>query len=136
MHNGRPEAEPTTDIVVAFNDFKEMERAAAYNNRGRAFAALDARELAQQWKAAFTAWAADPTDWNVWQLEGDLTSEYRLRGMDPPVHECKTAFEQLRARVRIEWQKLQNDPVRFKQAAERFAEQVSDFQERAGVHAN
>lgn len=136
MPNGRPEAESTTDIVVAFLDNEEMERAAAYKNRGRAFAALEPRELAQLWKKAFTVWAADPADWDVRQLVDDLTSEFRLRGIDPPEHECKTAFEQLRARVRIEWQKLRNDPVRFKQTAERFAEQISDFQERAGVRAN
>lgn len=136
MNDGRPEAESTKEIVESWLKNTEMEQATAYNNHGRAFAALDARELASRWKAAFAAWAADPADWNVMQLVEDLGSEFRLRGSDPPERECKAAFEQLKARLRIEWQKLRNDPVRFRQAAERFGKQLMDFQERAGVRAN
>lgn len=136
MPNGRPEAESTKEIVESWLKNTEMEQATAYKNRGRAFAALDARELAQQWKTAFTTWAADPADRDVMQVLCDLDSEFHLRGIDPPLHECEAAREQLRARLLKEWKKLQNDPVRFRHTAERFAEQLMDFQERAGVRAN
>lgn len=136
MHEERLKAGPTSDIVPAWLKNKEFERAAAYNNRGRIFVALEARELASRWKVAFAASATDPTDRAVRQLVDDLGSEFHLRGIDPPVRDCKVALEQLRARACIEWQKLHNDPMQFQQTAERFAEQLSDFQNRAATRSN
>jgi hypothetical protein len=106
-----------------------MDRTADYCRRGRAYGTLSAEELLEKFIAAFNAMADQPTDPDRRARESDLSSEFRLRGMEPPYEladqdRYNAAAEEAFARMRTE------EPERALETKKRMVEDLERF--RAG----
>jgi hypothetical protein len=71
--------------VEAFLRSGEMDQIEDYSARGRAYQRAPQDELVELWIAAFKGWVETPTDVEARQRERDLSSEFRLRGGEPPL---------------------------------------------------
>lgn len=73
------------EIAIAFLEAGQMDKRASYLSRGRAFQALSDDQLAERIAAAFTGMVADPLDADKYRMVDDLSSEFRVRGKEPPL---------------------------------------------------
>ena len=117
----KPKEKAPNDIlrkdVESFVKNGAVNRAADYAQRGRIFQALSLDQLAEKWCASFRDMAADPFDPDKNAVEGDLSSEFVLRGIEPPFDSVREELDRYTSTVsRAFEQKQKADPQDFERA--------------------
>jgi hypothetical protein len=114
--------------IKAFLASNEMDMTADYSARGRPYEHLEQSELVEAWIAAFEAMVdAGPSGYRAArQREGDLASEIKLRGGEPPYAKVKDAQDRFSSAVG----RVLSDPQAMQRVAESLETDFAEFWRR------
>jgi hypothetical protein len=85
---GKTRRDRAAAMVDTFLEHRRMEQIKDYLDRGRRFAALDVRQLSEDWIIAVRSWLSCK-DRECEQMMDDLTAELQLRRSEPPYDAVK-----------------------------------------------
>jgi hypothetical protein len=103
----------------------QVDKIADYAQRGRCHAGLSDERLTELWKTAMRTLAANPSRGKI---RADLSSEFRLRGTQPPFKEVKDELEILVHTIseRVTRMKV-DDPGAWEAAGDSLARDMAEF---------
>jgi hypothetical protein len=104
-------------IVDAFLQNKSMEQAQSYLARGRRFAKFDVAQLNERWTVAVGSWLAHKSQSDELLMD-DLTSELRLRRLEPPY---RAVEKELADRF------IQSDASKSEERIRNFVQEICEF---------
>jgi hypothetical protein len=107
------------------------DKAADYANRGRPFGNLSDDELTEKWIAAFEIMVEDLSDAGKRAEKSDYESEFRLRGLEPPLEKVKALINRFSSQVAALVAKWEiNDPNWYLTMGADIAAELKNFKTR------
>ncbi len=114
--------------VADFVSRSAIERVAKYIRAGRSHQALSLDALNQSWCAATKDMADDPFDAEKREFQDQLTSEFKVRGIEPPVALAQKDIERFCLKVSDSISQMrESDPDGFTQADEEMENEFGRF---------
>lgn len=114
--------------VADFVARSATDRVTKYIRAGRAYQALSLDALNQSWCAATKDMADDPFDADKRELQDQLTSEFKVRGIEPPVALAQKDIERFCLKVSDSINQMrESDPDGFTQADEELENEFARF---------
>jgi hypothetical protein len=117
--------------VLSWLESKQVDRTAAYAQRGRRHSGLGNEGLIEAWKTAFRALAKDPHNDDRRAEEQDLQAEIELRGLVAPYVEVMDAIKEFVAAGKRAAEDLEQDPEAGKRADEILTRELTEFKNRS-----
>ena len=137
--SGPRSGEKRSDIgadVYSWMHSGRVDRIADYARRGRHHAGLSDEQLAEAWKAAQWAMAGDPFSDEIRSAEQDLSSEFELRGKEPPLLEVTDAIDTYVRKIREQAERLKANPAAWKASNEAMLRDIEEFKARRNRSKN